>query len=121
MNTTLWIVQGMLAAVFLASGTMMLTQPHAWLIEKLGTWVEHTPAGLVKLLGALEVLAAIGLIVPKAAGILPVLTPLAACGVVVVMIGAIIIHARENEYLEVVLNVVLGAGAVIVTWGWFGS
>jgi uncharacterized membrane protein YoaK (UPF0700 family) len=121
MNTTLWVVQGMLAAVFFAAGTMMITQSHAQMIEKHGWWVEHTPVALVKLLGALEVLAAIGLIVPRTAGILPVLTPLAACGVVIVMIGGSIIHGRENEYPEAVLTVVLGAAAVFVAWGRFGS
>ena len=121
MNTTLWIGQGVLAALFLVSGTMMLTRPRSWLIEKLGTWIQRTPFWLVKLLGALEVLAAIGLIVPKAAGILPIFTPLAACGVVVVMIGAIIIHTRQNEYLEVALNVALAAVAVFVVSGRFGS
>jgi uncharacterized membrane protein YphA (DoxX/SURF4 family) len=120
MNTTLWITQGMLAAVFLAAGAMMLTQPHAWMVEKHGQWVERTPAGLVKLLGALEVLAAIGVIVPRAAGILPILTPLAACGLVVVMIGAAIIHIRQSEYLDLVPIVALGAVAVFVAWGRFG-
>jgi hypothetical protein len=120
MNSTLWIVHGVLAAVFLASGTVMLTQPRAWLIEKFGAWVEAVPSGLVRLLGAVEVLAAIGLIVPPATGILPVLAPLAACGMVIVMIGAIIIHVWQREYLEIVLNVALGAMAVFAAWGRVG-
>ncbi|MGO9284840.1 MAG: DoxX family protein, partial [Mycobacterium sp.] len=83
-------------------------------------WVEDVPAGLIKAIGALEILAAIGLILPPALGIFPVLAPLAAAGLVAVMVGAIITHARRGEYSSVVVNVVLAAMAIFVAWGRFG-
>lgn len=121
MNSTLWIVRGALAAVFLASGTVMLTLSRDRMIGKLGTWIEAVPTGAVRLLGALEVLAAIGLIVPLLVGIVPVLAAAAAGGVVIVMVGAIVLHAREREYPKVVMNLALAAMAVFVAWGQLAS
>jgi uncharacterized membrane protein YphA (DoxX/SURF4 family) len=120
MNLALWIVQAVLALVFLGAGTVKLVQSRDQLITRLGGWVEDYPAGAIKAIGALEVLAAIGLIVPPTLHILPVLAPLAGAGLVVVMIGAIIIHARRGEYSKVVVNVALAAMAIFVAWGRFG-
>ncbi|HST86408.1 MAG TPA: DoxX family protein [Kineosporiaceae bacterium] len=120
MNTLLWIIAGVLAAIFLAAGLMKLTQPKAKLAEAGMVWVEGVDPKAVKALGALEVLGAIGLIVPAAVDIVPVLVPLAASGLVVVMIGAVITHARLKESPMVALNVVLLALAGFVAWGRFG-
>jgi uncharacterized membrane protein YphA (DoxX/SURF4 family) len=72
------------------------------------------------MIGALEVLAAIGLVLPAALNIVPVLVPLAAVGLVVLMIGAAITHARRKESQAVVTNVVLLVVAVVVVWDRFG-
>src|SRR6476661_6993061 len=119
MNIALWVIAGLLAAVFLAAGITKLTQPK----EKLATmmsWTKDRSAGEVKALGALEILAAIGLILPAALHIVPVLVPLAALGLVVVMIGAAFTHARRNEYQAIGANVVLLLLAAVVVWGRFG-
>ena len=73
---------------------------------------------LVNFIGALE-LAAVGLILPAALGIAPVLVPLAAVGVVVLMVGAMITHLHRNEVVPIVMNVIFFAMAAFVTWGRF--
>ena len=83
-------------------------------------WVEDFSPGAIKAIGALEVLAAIGLVLPAALDIVPVLVPLAAVGLVVLMVGAAITHVRRHEPQMVVVNVVLLLLAVVVLWGRFG-
>ena len=73
-----------------------MTQPKAKLQTTMG-WVEDFSGGTVKAIGALEVLAAIGLILPWWTGIAPVLTPLAALGLAAIMVGAVITHVRRKE------------------------
>lgn len=119
MNVVLWILQILLALAFAASGALKLTRPREQLAERMG-WVDDFSAGTVRLIGALEVLAALGLILPRATGIAPVLTPLAALGLVALMIGAAVVHARRREYPMIAANAVLLVLAVIVAWGRFG-
>ena len=120
MNTALWIVQAVLALVFLGAGTLKLTQSREQLIPRVGEWVQNYPAGGIKAIGAAEILGAVGLIVPPALHILPVLAPLAAVGLVVVMAGAIFVHARRGESSKDGVNVVRAALAIFVAWGRFG-
>jgi uncharacterized membrane protein YphA (DoxX/SURF4 family) len=119
MNVFLWILAGVLAAAFLAAGFTKLTQPKEKLAATMG-WVEGFSPGMVKTIGALEVLAAIGLILPAALDILPVLVPLAAVGLVALMIGAALTHARRKEFPMIAINVVLLVLAAVVAWGRFG-
>lgn len=119
MNVFLWILQGLLAAMFLMAGVMKSTQPKEKLAEKL-PWAEDYPAGTVRLIGVVELLAAVGLILPAALGILPVLTPLAATGLAVVMVLAINVHRRRNEMGAVAFNAAILVVAVVVAWGRFG-
>ena len=119
MNIALWVIAGLLAAVFLLAGITKLTQPKEKLATRM-TWTKDHSEGRVKTLGTLEVLAAIGLILPAALNIVPVLVPLAALGLVVVMIGAVFTHARRNEYQAIGANVVLLLLAAVVVWGRFG-
>jgi uncharacterized membrane protein YphA (DoxX/SURF4 family) len=119
MNVVLWIVAGVLAAAFLVAGLTKLTQPKQKLAAQMG-WVEDFSPGAVKAIGALEVLAAIGLILPAALDVVPVLVPLAAVGLAVLMVGAVVTHARRHEPQLIVINVVLLALAVVVLWGRFG-
>ena len=96
MNIILWIIAGLLAVAFLASGAMKLIQPREKLPADWG-WVEDFSAGSIKAIGALEVLAAVGLILPAALDLAPVLVPLAAVGLVLLMVGAFIVHVRQRE------------------------
>lgn len=120
MNIALWIVAGLLALLFLGAGAMKLTQPKAKLAASGLSWTEDFSDNTVKAIGDLEALAGLGLILPAALGILPVLTPLAATGLVLVMIGAAITHVRRKEYPVIAANVVLLVAAAFVAWGRFG-
>ena len=121
MNVVLWIIASVLAVLFLASGAMKLLQPKEKLAASGQEWTEGFSANTIKLIGGLEVLAAIGLILPAVVDVVPVLVPLAALGLVLVMIGAIVTHARRRETPMVVVNLVLLVLAAVVVWGRFGS
>ena len=121
MNTALWIVAGVLAFVFVGSGVMKLVLPKEKLVAQgLGGLADVDP-NAIRGIGAAEVAGAIGLIVPPLVHILPVLTPLAALGLAVVMVGAIVVHGRRKEYPNVAVNVVLLGLALFVAWGRFGA
>ena len=100
MNALLWGLQGLLALVFLAAGVMKVTQPKAQLEARMG-WVKEASQSAVRAIGSLEVLGALGLILPALTGILPWLTPLAAVGLALVMIGASWTHLRRKEYSKI--------------------
>lgn len=120
MNIALWIVAGLLAVAFLAGGAMKLIQPKEKLTASGLAALEDFSAATIKAIGALEVLAAAGLILPAALGIAPILVPLAATGLVLLMIGAIVAHLRRSEVQPIVVNLVLLALAGLVAWGRFG-
>jgi uncharacterized membrane protein YphA (DoxX/SURF4 family) len=119
MNVVLWIVQGLLAAVFLAAGAMKVSQPKQKLAASMG-WPADFSENTVKGIGAAELLAAIGLILPAATGIATWLTPLAAVGLAVLMVGAAATHYRRKEPQMIAVNAVLFVLAVLVAWGRFG-
>jgi uncharacterized membrane protein YphA (DoxX/SURF4 family) len=120
MNIALWSIAGLLAVAFLASGAMKLTQPKEKLAARGWGWVEDSSGGTVRAIGILEVLAAVGLILPAALDIAPVLVPLAAVGLVLLMAGAIITHLRRHEAQVIASPMALLALAVLVAWGRFG-
>jgi hypothetical protein len=96
MHTALWIASGLLAFAMLGAGAMKLVTPRVKLSEKF-KWAATWSDGNVKLLGLAEVLGGIGLIVPWITGILPILTPIAALCIVVLMIGAVKTHLDFKE------------------------
>ena len=118
MNIVIWIVQGLLAAMFLMAGIMKSTQPKEKLSKNM-PWVNDVSASNVKLIGISQILAAIGLVLPQVTGILPWLTPLAAIGLVLTMIGAIILHVKRNENSSIGINIVLLLLAAFVAYGRF--
>jgi hypothetical protein len=80
-------------------------------------WIESTPMERVRTIGGLEMAGAIGLIVPWASGILPLLTPLAAGGLAAVQVGAMWTHISRGEHEHLWLNVLLLVGAVLIAVG----
>ncbi|GAA3045187.1 DoxX family protein [Actinokineospora globicatena] len=121
MNVVLWIVAGVLAAAFLGAGGMKAAQPK----EKLAAeprmgWTADFSGSAIKTIGALEVLGAIGLILPALLDIAPILVPIAATGLAAAMLGAIIVHARRNETARIVVPAVLFVLSAFVAWGRFG-
>jgi hypothetical protein len=120
-NVALWAVAALLALVFLAAGAAKLAQPKEKLLASPSMgWAEDFSPGLIKTIGLLEVLAAIGLILPAAVDIAPDVVPLAASGLALTMFGAAITHSRRGEFQSVVVNVALLALSVFVAWGRFG-
>lgn len=121
MNLALWIGAGLLAAVALAGGTIKVFVPQQKLAATPGgQWTEDVSAGVVKILGALELLAAVGLIVPAVVGIATVLVPVTALCWALLMIGAMITHGRRGEFRFAVLNLIYLMLAVFIMWGRFG-
>jgi hypothetical protein len=112
----LWVVQGLLALVFAMSGGTKLAVPYAELLNQ-GRWVQSIPEWPVKFIGVAEVSGALGLILPAATRIKPILTPLAAAGFVVIMVLASGLHLSLGE--PPIVPVILGGLAAFVAWGRF--
>jgi hypothetical protein len=117
MNVALWILQGLIAFAMAGAGTFKLVTPHARLAEKMA-WAASWPAARVKLLGAVQVLGAVGVVVPWATGIAPLLTPVAACCLLVLMLGAVKTHVERKE--PAFAPVLLAVFCVVVILGRFG-
>ena len=118
MNIVLWVVQILLAFAFVMAGIMKVTQPIDRLEARMG-WVKNVGPRGVRLIGSLEILGAIGLILPAVTGILPWLTPVAAAGLALTMVGAMITHGRRGEYSQIGVNVVLLVLTLFVVYGRF--
>lgn len=116
MNVFLWILQALLAAAFLAAGAMKLSQSKDKLRPQMG-WVDQFSDGSVKLIGAADALGGLGLVLPWALGIAKILTPLAAVGLAILMVGAVVVHTRRKEPAYV--QVVLGILAIVIAIGRF--
>ncbi|GAA3891937.1 DoxX family protein [Leifsonia kafniensis] len=120
MTIFLWILQALLAAMFLMAGAMKTLQPIDKLAPKL-PWVTEFPTATVRFIGIAELLAALGLILPAATGILPILTPVAAVGLAIIMALAIVFHLRRKEFSGAGFNIVLLAVMLVVAIGRFGA
>ena len=118
LHITLWVAQLLLAFTLLWSGTMKLFQP----IEQLSAmwpWAGEVPEALVKLTGIVDALGAFGLVLPALLRIKPQLTPLAAVGVIVLMVCASIFHILRGETSQIGVNIVFAIIAAFVAWGRF--
>jgi uncharacterized membrane protein YphA (DoxX/SURF4 family) len=111
-NTLLWVVQVLLAALFLFAGVMKLIVP----IEAL-TAQSPLPGALLRFIGAVEVLGALGLVLPWLTRIRPLLTPLAAVGLVIVMIGAVVLTFQAGGIAAAVMPAVVGLLSATVAYG----
>ncbi len=118
MGIALWVVQVLVAAAFLMSGATKLSQPKEKLLKNMA-WVEDFSQPSLRIIGALEVLGAIGVVLPALTGILPWLTPLASLGLVLTMIGAGLTHLRRKEFGGIAVNAVLLILAAFVAYGRF--
>jgi uncharacterized membrane protein YphA (DoxX/SURF4 family) len=120
MNLALWIIAIVLAAVFAASGLMKQFAPKDKLVTSGQGWAQDFSPTSIRLIGLAEILGAIGLVVPAAVHIAPILVPLAAVGLALMMAGAVAVHARRKETMNIAVNVVLIALAAFVAWGRLG-
>ncbi len=117
-NIFLWIVQIILALGLVYGGIMKIFQP----IEKLSAmwpWVGQIPIAFVKFTGIIDLLGAIGLILPSLLRIKPNLTPLAAIGTMLLMICAIVFHIVRGEASVIGINIFFAISAAFVAWGRF--
>ena len=113
MNTTIWIIQGILAAFFLMAGLMKLTSSK----EKLISQKQLQPGDSsipVRILGIMELLGTIGIIVPFYSKIIPMLTSVSAIGFCIVMTGAFFVHFKKKEYKVLPLLVIVFIASLIV-------
>lgn len=115
MLIALWIVNGLLALAMLGGGFMKLVTPKAALAEKGMAWTDDFSAGTIKAIAALEVVGALGLILPLLTGILPILTPLAGTGLAIIMIGATVVHLRRKEpFTPALVLALLGIASAVL-------
>jgi hypothetical protein len=121
MNVALWILQGLLAVVFLGSGLAKSTMTKERMLASGQTGVAPFPLPVIRAVACCELLAAAGLLLPWATGIARFLTPLAAVGLCLVMVGAAGSHARLREPRNVAINTVLFALALTVAVARFGD
>jgi hypothetical protein len=121
-NLFLWIVAGLLAVAYLFGGglKLILSKEKIASFGPSGRWVEDFSASSVKAIGALEVLGSVGLILPAVLGVAPVLSPLAALGLAIIMVGAAITRLRRHEFKFLAADLVYLALTVFVAWGRFG-
>jgi len=115
MTIALWILNGLLALAFIMAGSMKVARPRTALVASGMAWADDFADPTVKLIGGAELIGGIGLILPLLTGIAPILTPIAATALAVVMIGAIVVHVRrkENAAPSIVLAVLSAVSAVI--------
>jgi DoxX-like family len=122
MNLTLWIVTGLLTAVLLISTSKMFV-PREKIASVGGTaaqWVLDFSPGALRAIGALEILAVAGLILPAVLDIAPIMVPVTATGVALLFTGAVIMRLRRGEKATIVPDLVYLTMAVFVAWGRFG-
>lgn len=112
MNYALWIVQGLLALLFLFAGGMKLVLP----IEEMTKDIAM-PGAFLRFIGVAEVLGGLGLILPGLSGIRPQLTPLAAVGLAIIMIGATVISFATGGFATALIPLVVGVLLVFVAYG----
>lgn len=117
MNALLWTLQGLLAAIFLASGLAKISMPRERLIATGQTGVAPFPMPVVRITAFCELLGAIGLVLPRLVGIAEFFIPAAAGGLAIVMVGAMASHTHLREPRSVALNVAIFVAAVTVAVG----
>jgi hypothetical protein len=113
-NTVLWIVQGLLAAMFLLAGAPKLIMSAA---QMASPGPVQVPMLFIRFIGVCEVLGAIGMIAPGVTGIRPGLTPLGAAGLVIIMVGATVINIMNGMATFAIPTAVLGLMAAYVVYG----
>jgi putative oxidoreductase len=119
LHISLWLVQVILALAFGMIGVTKLTASDADIIQQSGELVEKYGVGLIRFIGISEILGALGLILPAALRILPILTPLAALGLAIIMGLATALHASKGE--PIVTQVIFLLLSLFVIWGRFSK
>jgi uncharacterized membrane protein YphA (DoxX/SURF4 family) len=114
MNIALWIAQVLLALIFLFAGVMKFVTPMDEMMKQMPVAL---PPWFIFFTGAVEILGAIGVVLPWLLGILPILTPLAAAGLVFVMLGAIVYTLAAGQMGGAIISLIVGLLAAFVAYG----
>ena len=115
MNTFIWVVQAALALFFLFPGFTKLIKTKGQLTE-MGMLKPGDSVAPVRFIGTMEILGSVGLILPWLLQIMPVLTPVAAVGFCIIMVGAVAVHASKKDFKVMPLLVTLFAFSALVAW-----
>ena len=113
MNIVLWIVQALLAALFLFAGSMKFIMP----IEEMTKQMPSMPGWFLRFIGVAEILGGLGLVLPGLLRIKTGLTPLAAAGLAIIMIGATVISVMIGPPAGALIPLVVGVLAAFVAYG----
>ena len=116
MDLLLWVVAWSLAALFLMTGFAKLSRSRDELMEQQA-WVEDVAPRTIRVVGVLEILAALGLVVPPLLGVAVFITPLAGAGIVFLMLGAGLLHQRRHENGMLLMNLVIAAMGTFIAVG----
>ena len=116
LHFTLWVGQGVLALFFLMVGYSHGLLPYDE-IARQATWMNEVPHALGRFIGYAELAGGLGLILPAATRIKPWLTPLAALGLAIIMMLAILFHVVRGEASVIWVHTLLAALALFVAWG----
>lgn len=122
MNTALWIIAGVLAITYVGCGAAQILVPkdrYRGLRGSSQHWADDFQPGHLTAIGTLKIIGAIGLVLPPLAGLPPVLSPLAACGLMLVMAGAATTRFRRCEWAYMAVDVVFLAAFAFLAWGRF--
>jgi uncharacterized membrane protein YphA (DoxX/SURF4 family) len=112
LSVVLWVVQVLLAALFVFAGVMKLVMP----IEEMQKGIAF-PGAFLRFIGVAEALGGLGLLLPGLTKIAPLLTPLAAAGLAVIMVGAVVTTLSIGGGSQAILPAVVGVLAVLIAWG----
>lgn len=118
-DVALWIAQGFLTFAFLASSWLHAVRWEQTSADPRQVWLRDIGRRNAYVIGTLEAAGAVGVIAPAVTGILPILVPLAATGLTLLMLSAMVFHAVRREYPNLVLNAILAAPAIFVAYGRF--
>jgi uncharacterized membrane protein YphA (DoxX/SURF4 family) len=116
LHITLWIAQIILGGMFIMAGMMKSTQPIIDLLKSV-PWTANVPLALVRFIGVSEFLSGIGLVLPSLLRIKPILTPVAAIGILLIMVFAMVYHIVNGETNVIGINIAFGLVAAFIAWG----
>jgi uncharacterized membrane protein len=117
MNTLLWVLQSLMAVTFFVPGIFKLIFSEQQLVAKGMAGVEGLPLAVIRFIGIMEILGAIGIILPMLLNILPELTVVSAIGFALIMIPAEIISCKRHEYKKVFINAIIFLICIFISYG----
>lgn len=119
MNVALWILQVLVGLAFIMAGYNHGFRQEQAKKQPQMAWMNALSSGTLTFIGVAEILGGVGVILPALTNILPILTPLAAVGLTLIMILAAIFHFRRGETQAIVFNIILGVMAAFIAYGRF--